>query len=395
MDIKELALQEEAYVLQSRHWLHAHPELGTKEFETTKFIKKELETMGISVQTFDDITGCIGTIEGAYPGKTVMLRADIDALPIQEANACAFKSLNEGVMHACGHDCHTAMLLGAAKALVAKRQELHGTVKLLFQMAEEIGTESRHYVEKGCLDQVDALFGMHIWSLVDSGYASFEDGPRMACSDRFVIKVLGNAADAACPQKGCDALVGAAAVVMALQGIVSRKNDPENALVVTVGMMNGQGKEGSLATEVELVGTVRTFAKQYRQNMPAMIEQVATAAAAVYGCKVNCQYTFGPSPLINEHQSLNELARSVVAKVMGQQALTHLEKMTGAEDFSVLAEKVPAVYGYLGIRNIEKGIDCVHHHPQFIVDEDQLKYGTAIYAQFAYDYLTEKENGSR
>ena len=169
MNFKELALKEESYILEQRRWLHAHPELGTKEYKTTEHIVNELKSFGIEVQVFDDITGCVGIIRGAYPGKTVMLRADIDALPIQEENDCGFCSQNDGVMHACGHDCHTAMLLAAGKMLAANKKQLHGTVKLLFQMAEEIGTESRHYVEKGCLDDVDAVFGQHVWALMDSG----------------------------------------------------------------------------------------------------------------------------------------------------------------------------------------------------------------------------------
>lgn len=387
-----MAFAQEAYVLKNRRYLHMHPELGTQEVNTTKFIVKELQNTGVDeIKTFDDITGCVATIRGAYPGKTVMLRADIDALPIQEENECEYKSQNPGVMHACGHDCHTAMLLGAAKVLVAQKEKLHGTVKLLFQMAEEIGTESRHYVEKGCLDDVDAIFGMHAWSLVDSGKASFEDGPRMACSDRFVIDVTGASAAADKPQEGKDALVAAANVVMALQGIVSRLNAPENALVVTVGMMNGGSDALKLADKVELVGTVRTFDKAFRNGMPEMLQQVAGAAGAAYGCKAECHYTFGPSPLINEHKDLNDIARAAVTKVMGADALGHLEKMTGAEDFSVLMEKVPGVFGYLGVRNLAKGIDCVHHHPLFRVDEEQLKYGTAIYAQFAIDYLNQEK----
>ena len=194
MNFKELALKEESYILEQRRWLHAHPELGTKEYKTTEHIVNELKSFGIEVQVFDDITGCIGIIRGKQPGRTVMLRADIDALPIQEENDCGFCSQNDGVMHACGHDCHTAMLLAAGKMLAANKNQLHGTVKLLFQMAEEIGTESRHYVEKGCLDDVDAVFGQHVWALMDSGTVNFEDGERMACSDRFTITVTGKTA---------------------------------------------------------------------------------------------------------------------------------------------------------------------------------------------------------
>ncbi len=216
MNFKELALAQEEYILEQRRWLHAHPELGGKEFETTGHIAAELQKAGIEVETFDDITGCVGTIKGGKPGRTVMLRADIDALPIQEETGCAFASQNPGVMHACGHDCHTAMLLAAGRMLAANREKLCGTVKLLFQMAEEIGTESRHYVEKGCLDDVDAILGLHVWSLLDSGIISLENGERMACSDRFTVTVTGKAAPADKPQQGNDAVLAAAAVATAL-----------------------------------------------------------------------------------------------------------------------------------------------------------------------------------
>lgn len=392
MSIKELALADEANIICDRRWLHAHPELGTQETATTKYIADRLRQLGIEVQTFDDITGCIGIIRGAHPGKTVMLRADIDALPITEENACEYRSTKDGVMHACGHDCHTAMLLSAAKILQGCKDELHGTVKLLFQMAEEIGTESRHYVEKGCLDDVDAIFGMHVWSLLDSGTVSFEDGERMACSDRFTIKITGKKAPAHLPQQGKDALVAAAAVIMGLQTLVSRVNAPDNSFVLTVGMMNGGDESAAtIADAVELVGTTRTFNKAFRNSLPQLIESSAKGIAMAYGCAADCQYKFGPAPLINEHHELNEIARKAAAKIMGEQALGHLEKMTGAEDFSVFLEKVPGLYGYLGVRNLEKNINCVHHHPKFMVDEDELKYGAGIYAQFAVDYLSENK----
>lgn len=387
MNFKELALAEENYILEQRHWLHAHPELGTKEYKTTEHIVKELKSFGIEVETFEDITGCIGIIKGAYPGKTVMLRADIDALPIQEENSCGFCSQNEGVMHACGHDCHTAMLLAAGKMLMANRDKLHGTVKLLFQMAEEIGTESRHYVEKGCLDDVDAIFGQHVWSLMDSGSVNFEDGERMACSDRFTINVSGKAAPAFKPQDGNDAVLASAAVVMALQSIVSRINSPQNSLVVTTGMMNGGSGEAVIADNIQLVGTVRTFNKKFRNGMPQLIDGIAKKAALAYGCTAESTYFFGPAPLINEHNALNEIARDAAVKIMGQGCLRHLDKMTGAEDFSVFMEKTKGVYGFIGVRNAAKGLNCVHHHPKFAVDEEQLKYGAGIYAQFAFDYL--------
>ena len=258
MDIKALAYGEKEYITALRRHFHAHPELGRHEVETTKRITEELEKMGIEVMTFSDITGCIGVIRGGHDGGTVALRADIDALPIQEADLTKeYASQNAGVMHACGHDCHTAMLLGAAKILSAHREEIHGTVKLLFQMAEEIGTESRHYVENGSLSDVDAIFGMHIWATLDAGKVNFEDGERMACSDRFTVKIKGKAAHGSEPDKGADAVVAAAAVVMGLQTLVSRRTDPQNTFVLTVGMMNGGTQSNIIAEEVELAQRIR------------------------------------------------------------------------------------------------------------------------------------------
>lgn len=392
LNVKKLALEQKDYITEQRHYFHSHPELGTEEYNTTKHIVEELQKMGVETITFNECTGCVGIIKGAYPGKTVMLRADIDALPIQEGDLSKpYASQTPGVMHACGHDCHTAMLLGAAKILSAHREEIHGTVKLLFQMAEEIGTESRHYVENGSLDDVDAIFGMHIWSLIDAGFANFEDGERMACSDRFTINIYGKAAHGSAPNEGVDAIVAAAAVVMGLQQLVSRKNDPQNTFVLTVGMMNGGKQNNVIADHVELVGTTRVFNKAFRQTLPDLIRNTAKSIAAGYGCDVDSTYFFGPAPLINEHRGLNDIARSAVRKIMGADALIHMDKLMGAEDFSVYLDKVPGVYGFLGGRNEGKGICCVHHHPAFDVDEDVFPDGAAVYTQFALDYLLENQ----
>lgn len=392
LNVKKLALEQKDYITEQRHYFHSHPELGTEEYNTTKHIVEELQKMGVETITFNECTGCVGMIKGAYPGKTVMLRADIDALPIQEGDLSKpYASQTPGVMHACGHDCHTAMLLGAAKILSAHREEIHGTVKLLFQMAEEIGTESRHYVENGSLDDVDAIFGMHIWSLIDAGFANFEDGERMACSDRFTINIYGKAAHGSAPNEGVDAIVAAAAVVMGLQQLVSRKNDPQNTFVLTVGMMNGGKQNNVIADHVELVGTTRVFNKAFRQTLPDLIRNTAKSIAAGYGCDVDSTYFFGPAPLINEHRGLNDIARSAVRKIMGDDALIHMDKLMGAEDFSVYLDKVPGVYGFLGGRNEGKGICCVHHHPAFDVDEDVFPDGAAVYTQFALDYLLENQ----
>ena len=387
MNVKELAKEQESYVIQCRHYLHSHPELSTKEVNTTRFIKEELEKMGVEVQEFEGITGCVGTIKGDKPGKTVMLRADIDALPITENPGKSYCSLNPGVMHACGHDCHTSMLLGAAKILSAHRDEIHGTVKLIFQMAEEIGRKSEEYVKRGALEGVDAIFGMHIWSAVPAGKVNFESGERMACSDRFTIKIHGKSSHGRAPHEGKDAIIAGAAAIQALQTIPSRINNPFNALVVTVGIFNGGTKENIIADQAELTGTVRAFNREFRNSMPEVIKSVVEPVVKGYGCSAEVDYYFGPSPLINDHEDLVQIARGAASKEMGEDALIPLKKMTGAEDFSVYMETVPGVFGYLGCRNEEKGIIAAHHHPAFDVDEDVLYHGTGIYVQFALDYL--------
>ena len=389
MNVQQLAKEQERYVIDTRRHLHAHPEVGEHEVETTRFIVGELEELGVPVETFEGITGCVATIQGGQPGKTVMLRADIDALPIQEEPGKSYCSLNPGVMHACGHDCHTAMLLGAARILWAHRQELKGTVKLIFQMAEEIGRKSEEYVKRGALEGVDAIFGMHVWAAMDAGTASFEGGERMACSDRFTIQIHGTASHGSAPHLGHDAILAAATAVMALQSIPSRVNNPLDSLVVTVGMMNGGTKENILCDHVELVGTVRAFNREFRKSMPQRIQQVVEQAVGIHGCTAQCDYYFGPSPLINDNDQLNRLAQGAAEKVMGKGCLRHLTKMMGAEDFSVYMEHIPGVYGYLGCRNRKKGIDCIHHHPAFDVDESVLWWGTGIYVQFALDFLGE------
>lgn len=378
------------YVIEQRRWFHRNPELGRNEIKTTARIVEELQKMDIPVEQFDGITGCVGILKGGKPGKTVMLRADIDALPITEQNDTPYASENAGVMHACGHDCHIAMLLGAAKILKENQETLPGTVKLLFQMGEELGVESRNYVRVGALNDVDALFGMHVWASLDVGTANFQMGERMASSDRFEITVKGKSAQGNAPQEGRDAVLAAAAVVSALQSIASRINAPSNTLVVTIGMMNGGDNSGLVADCVELVGTVRTFDKRFRKKISGTMEEIVCGTAQAYGCQAELKYMYLPSPVINEHENLVSCAQQAVCKQLGEDALVSMIKAMTAEDFSELMEKAPAVFGYLGIRNKEKGIECSHHHPGFCVDEDVLPSGAGIYADFARDFLEEK-----
>lgn len=387
MDYKALALEQKEYIIGLRRWFHAHPELGTQEIHTTARIVEELRADGIEVETFPDITGCIGTLRGGRPGKTVMLRADIDALPIQEADLTKpYASQNPGVMHACGHDCHTAMLLGAARILSAHREEIPGTVRFLFRTADKTGTEAP-YIPKN----TGAVFGLRLRPLLPSGRFNLEDGPRMASSDRFTIRIHGQAAHGSAPHQGKDAVLAAAAVVMALQSLVSRVNDPQNTFVLTTGVMNGGTRDNIIAPEAELIGTTRTFDKEFRKTVPDLIRKTACAAAEAYGCTAELDYFFGPAPVINEHHELNEIARNAAKDILGSDALIPMDRQMGAEDFSTYMEHVPGLFGFLGCRNeAKKDTASPHHSTTFDVDEDVLPYGTAITVHFAMDYLNQK-----
>ncbi len=388
MSIHDLALKYEPYVISTRRAIHEHPELGLKEFETTKLIVRELESLGIEVQTFEGITGCVGIIRGGKPGRTVMLRADIDALPMDEADKTkSYCSKVPGVMHACGHDCHTAMLLGAAHILVEKKDELCGTVKLLFQMAEEIAKYSEEYIKRGALRDVDAIFGMHIWNNLSVGEINFEYGERMACSDKFTITIKGEAAHGSTPHLGKDAIAAAANCIMNLQMIPGRINNAQQSMVLTVGMVNGGTKNNIIADHVEIVGGVRAFDNDQRKFVAERIEKIAEESAAVLGCEAECDYFFGCSPVVNRDRALVDLAVKVGREVVGENAQVPLKKMGGAEDFSEYMKETRAVFGYLGSRNEAKGITAPHHSVDFDVDEDVLKDGMEIYARFAMEFL--------
>ncbi len=386
MDIRDLAEKYNAYIVDERRWFHQRPELSFQEVETTKALKGRLEGMGIPVRAFPDYTGLVGTIKGAKPGRTLMLRADIDALPVQEHTGLSFCSTN-GNMHACGHDCHMAMLLGAAKILMEIRGGLAGEIRLLFQAAEESCYGARYYVEKGVLDDVDAVFGMHIWANVAAQKFNYEPGGRMASCDNFKLTVKGLSAHGSAPHLGRDAIVAAAAIVMNLQTFASRSNDPLNPLVVTVGTIKGGQRFNILANQVDMDGTVRTYSRELRKTLGESLRRIAVGTAEALGCEAEFDYQEYLPPVINEHAALNRLARAAVAKLYGEESLAPMDKTMGSEDFALLMEKVPGVFGFIGCHNPAVGAIHPNHNDRFNVDESVLHKGAAVYAQFAADYL--------
>lgn len=392
MDIKQLAEKYDGYIIEQRRYFHAHPELSFEEVETTRAIGERLAEMGIPVTTFPDYNGLVGHIKGSKPGKTVMLRADIDALPSIESTGLPFCSQNEGKMHACGHDAHISMLLGAAKILNDVKDSLCGDVELLFQAAEESCYGAQWYVDNGVLDNVDAIFGMHIWGTLEAPLMSLEAGGRMASCDNFKITVEGTSAHGSAPHLGNDAIVAAASVIMNLQTLVSRVNDPLNTLVVSIGTVKGGQRFNIIGSHVEMEGTIRTYGREFRTTIKDRIEKIIGNTAEALGCKATLDFYPYLGPLINDHDDLTRIAQNAAVKLYGEEALTTMPKLTGSEDFAMLADKVPGFYGFIGAINREKGIIYSNHNDKFTVDEDALHRGAALYAQFAADFLAEKAN---
>ncbi|MDU2234798.1 MAG: amidohydrolase [Fusobacterium periodonticum] len=389
MDIKEKAENIKDYIIEMRRHFHQNPELSLEEFETTKKILNELEKMGIEVSTFKDgLTGCVGTIKGAKEGKTLLLRADIDALSVHEKTNLEFASRVDGKMHACGHDCHAAMLLGVAKILSEMKDKFSGNIKLFFQAAEEIGLGAKLSIEQGIMDNVDACYGVHVTPRFESPKINMQYGERMAATDVFKLTVEGTSSHGSSPHLGHDAIVASAAIITALQTIVSRINNPLKPAVVTIGTIKGGQRFNIIANEVIMEGNVRTFDEIFRKEIETHIREIAESVAKAHSCTAKLEYRYGTGVVLNKDKNLVDIAQNAVKKLYGEDSLVEMEKITGGEDFSLLMEKAPGIFGYIGTRNPKvPGSEKINHHECFTVDEDALIRGTAVAVQFALDYL--------
>ena len=389
MDIKEKAENIKDYIIEMRRHFHQNPELSLEEFETTKKIVNELEKMSIEVSTFKDgLTGCVGTIKGAKEGKTLLLRADIDALSVHEQTNLEFASRVDRKMHACGHDCHAAMLLGVAKILSEMKDKFSGNIKLFFQAAEEIGLGAKLSIEQGVMDNVDACYGVHVTPRFESPKINMQYGERMAATDVFKLTVEGTSSHGSSPHLGHDAIVASAAIITALQTIVSRINNPLKPAVVTIGTIKGGQRFNIIANEVIMEGNVRTFDEIFRKEIETHIREIAESVAKAHSCTAKLEYRYGTGVVLNKDKNLVDIAQNAVKKLYGEDSLVEMEKITGGEDFSLLMEKAPGIFGYIGTRNPKvPGSEKINHHECFTVDEDALIRGTAVAVQFALDYL--------
>ncbi len=378
-------------VVADRRYLHQHPELGFQETGTARLVAERLRALNLDeVRTGIAKTGVMGVLHGGKgPGKTVLLRADMDALPITELNDVPYKSENEGAMHACGHDAHTAMLLGAARVLAARRNEFAGTIKFIFQPSEEAnGGGAKPMIEAGVMENphVDAAFGIHVGSNLPAGVVAVKGGAVNAATDSARVTIRGLGGHAARPHMAIDPVVIGAHCIIALQTLVAREVNPFSPVVLTVGSLHGGTVSNVIPEEAYFLATIRTTTEETRQLMAERIPQICRGIAETFRATADTQYTFGYPPLVNDEEAA-ALVREVATEVVGPERVMAAEAGMGGEDMSFFINAAPGAFYRLGVRNEAQGKTYGHHHPRFDVDEDALATGVAMHAAVALRFL--------
>lgn len=392
MAVKPYVLAEQAYLTDLRRHFHAHPEVSLKEYETCKKIEAELDSMGIPHKRIGE-TGVYGWIDGkkAGDGVTVALRADIDALAMEDLKEVSYHSQNAGVCHACGHDAHTATLLTAAKILKAKENEFSGQVRLFFQQAEEIGQGARQFVQAGLLDGVTRVFGAHVTSHLDSGKISLTAGPQNASCDYFKIQIHGKGAHVSTPQLGVDALYIASQIVVQLQTIVSRNTDPLETVVVGVGKLQAGTQYNIVAEHAVLEGTTRSFLPEVRKFTNDRVVRIAKETAALYGAEAEVEFLDFAAPLVNDAKAVEEVTAVTAEFLPREDIISDFQKALGADDFADYLAVTRGMYAFVGTRNSKDPHTAVaHHHGLFDVDEEALLISCNVYVDYALWVLNEK-----
>lgn len=373
-------------IIANRRDFHKYPELGFKEHRTAKVIAEKLKAYGIDVRTGIGKTGIIGDLHGKGSGKTIALRADMDALPVQETSDVSYKSQNDGIMHACGHDGHMAMLLGAAKILSQKRDLFKGNIRFIFQPAEEEEGGARYMITDGCLKNVDEIYGMHLWNYQPYGEISVKSEAVMAAADIFDITVKGIGGHGAAPQGTVDAIVAASNLIINLQTIVSRNTDPLESTVITVGKIEGGHGFNIIADEVKLRGTVRAMTEKNRLMVKTRMQEVIDGIAKASGATIELNYQDGYPPTNNDEQA-TQTVQKVAQKIVGGGIVEPYSTM-GAEDFSYYLQKIPGCFFFIGSAPSDKEPMSVPHHcSHFNIDERALLVGTSMFVQLIFDKL--------
>ena len=393
-EIQAAAASLRAALVATRRDIHQHPELGNREVRTGTLVADRLRALGLEVRHPVAKTGVVGILRGARPGRVVAIRADIDALPIQERNDVPYRSENPGVKHACGHDAHTTIVLGAAEVLSRLKPRLPGTVVFLFQPAEEgvpDGEEggARLMIKEGALDdpKVQAILGLHMDPFLDIGQVGWSIGPIFASSDTFVIEVEGKRTHGAYPHTGLDPIPVAAEIVQALQLVVSRQIDAQNPKVLTIGEIHGGNRFNIVADRVTLKGTMRTLDPAVRREIKERVARTIKGVAEAHGTTASLRFVDeGNSPTMND-AALTRALVPALQRVYGKEHVLEVRPQMGAEDFAAFAERVPGLYIKMGIRNEARGITAPIHTEDFDIDEDVLPLGVRAMATLAWDYL--------
>ena len=389
-DAKNEAKKISDWIIEIRRELHKHPELMYEEFKTNELVRRELDQLDITYKSPIAKTGVLATI-GNGSGPCVALRADMDALPIHEETDVPFRSKIDGKMHACGHDCHTAMLLGAAKLLKSRESEINGTIKLLFQPAEEGGAGGKLMREEGALDnpKVERIFGLHVWPQMPTGQIGSREGTFLAATSFLDLTIKGVGGHAAVPHLTKDPVLTSAQVITNLQSIISRELDPLDSGVVSISAIHGGQAANVIPPEVKILGTLRSLTMDGLLNLQKRVKEIAESVAKAHGCEAIVDYPGNDYPPTVNDGDMWEFAKEVGSDMLGKENVNDLDAVMGGEDFAYYTQKVKGCFVVLGMQN-EK-IDAIYsvHHPMFKADEEALHIGTALHTMFALKSLEE------
>lgn len=380
------ALKDETVAL--RRDFHRHPELGFEEVRTSGIVAEKLKALGLEVRTGFARTGVIGILDTGREGKTVLARADMDALPIHEESQKAYASTTPGKMHACGHDGHTAILLSAAKVLTNLKDDLSGKVVFIFQPAEETVGGAQKMIDEGALEGIspDATIGLHLGSLYPVGTVALRSGPAMAATDAMTITVRGRGGHAARPQETVDPVLISAHLITALQSVVSRESDPLDNVVLSLCAIHAGSAHNIIPEALELKGTLRTFKDETRANAKARIEALASTLAQSFRGSAEIDWLHGSPAVVND-DTMTQRVRAVAQEVVGTENVITPDPIMGGDDMALWLQAAPGCYFFVGARNEEAGISAPHHNPKFDVDEASLPLGVELLARGVIDFL--------
>lgn len=376
-------------MVKRRRFLHQHPEVSYQEKETSAYVAKCLEELGIPIKRGEKGYSVTGELKGDLPGPTVALRADMDALPIQDAKTVEYASKIPGVMHACGHDAHTTTLLAIAEVLSTRKSELRGTIRFLFQPAEEISPGgAAPLIGEGAIDGVDAVYGVHLWSQMPIGEAQTRSGAFMAAADEFFIDIKGKGGHGGLPHQTIDSVLIGSQLVVNLQTIASRHMDPTEPCVISVGSIHAGSSFNVIAETCSLNGTVRTFSIEARDRIREQMQKIVEQTCAMYGAQVDFRYKVGYPPVVNDEKETERFFK-VGADLFGKSNVQVSPYIMAAEDFAYYLERVPGCFVFVGAGNKETGIVMPHHHPLFDIDETSMLHAARLLIGLAMDYMNE------